>query len=190
MIPRRIEVNRESIERSLASIREAVARGESPGSTYSSIAGRDADVTVEHAARRAVGGDPPLVETTVYIDAERFAADASLTPVAYGRAGRDARLLATDRGALPDDGSADGSADAPTRLGELGHWGQAVVESLAAAAASVDGVEPYVHEGADRFDAVCVGVYDGYAETAAFVAQFAVDDAVASRSDQVAAGAT
>lgn len=189
-------MNRQSIERSLASIREAVARGESPGSTYSSIAGRDADVTVEHAVRRAVGDATPLVETTVYVDASLFAADAALTPVSYGRAGRDARLLADDRGragerdALPDDQSAAGSADAPTRLGELGHWGLAVVESLAAAAAAVDGVEPYVHEGAERFDAVCVGVYAGYAETAAFVAQFAVDDAVVSRSSQRAAGAT
>lgn len=180
MIPSRIEVNRTSIERTLASIRRAVARGESPQSTYSSIADRDADVSIEHAPRPADDATPPLVETTVYIDESLFAADAQLTPVAYGLADADARLLAPGWNPEPGADLAGASGNGPTRLGELGHWGLAVVKTLAAAASAVDGVEPYVHEGADRFDAVCVGVYAGYSESAAFLAQFAVDGGVVS----------
>lgn len=179
VIATRIEVNGSSIERALARICDTVSRGETPLTTYSSIAGRDADVSVEHNYHPPADDEtPPIVETTIYVEESYFAADAALTPVQYG--------VAPEAGPL----AAETPADEPTRLSELGTGGRAIVETLEAVGRSVDGVQPYAPDSADDFDAICVGIYPNPPATAAFLAQFEVDEAIVYRPDRVAEGAT
>lgn len=179
MIATRIEVNRPSIERALERICDTVATGETPLTTYSSIAGRDADVSVEHNYHPRVDDEtPPIVETTIYVEETFFTDGAALTPVQYA--------------VVPESGplAAETPADEPTRLSALGPGGRAVVDTLAAVGESVAGVEPYAPDAADGFDAICVGIYPNPPATAAFMAQYEVDDSIVYRPERVAEGAT
>lgn len=179
MIDARIELNRPSIERTLQRICDTVATGETPLTTYSSIAGRDADVSIEHNYHPPADDEtPPIVETTVYVEESYFADDAALTPEEYGVAPESVTL------------AADPLADEPTRLSALGPGGRAVVDTLRDVAESVAGIEAYVPADEDTFDAVCVGIYPNPPATAAFLAQYAVDDAIVYRPERVAEGAT
>lgn len=179
MIDERIEVNRASMERTLERICDTVARGETPLTTYSSIAGRDADVSIEHNFHEAADEEtPPIVETTVYIDESFFEDGTDLTPDQYGVAPESVPL------------AADAPAEEPTRLSALGDGGRAIVDTLAAVAETVTGVETYVPEGAEGFDAICVGIYPNPPATAAFLTQFEVDDAIVYRSERITETAT
>lgn len=178
MITERIEVNRPSLERSLERICDTVATGETPPTAYSSIAGRDADVSVEHNYHQPVDDEtPPIVETTVYVEESFFDDDTELTPVEYGVVPESSRLAASE------------PADEPTRLSELGPEGEAIVETLAAAGESIAGVETYAPDD-ESFDAVCVSIYPNPPETAAFLVQYEVDDAIVYRPDRLAERAT
>lgn len=173
MIASRLELNRPSIERTLVHICDTVATGETPLTTYSSIAGRDADVSIEHDYRPPADDEtPPLVETTVYVDESFFSSDAALTPEQYGVAPESVSL------------AADPPADEPTRLSELGPHGRTVVDTLADVATSVAGIEAFVPAGEEGFDAVCVSIYPNPPATAAFLAQFAVDEAIVYRPEE------
>lgn len=179
VIASRLELNRPSIERTLVHICDTVATGETPLTTYSSIAGRDADVSVEHDYRPPADDEtPPIVETTVYVDESFFTADAALTPEQYGVSPASVEI------------AADPPAEEPTRLSDLGPNGRAVVDTLADVAESVAGIEAFVPAGEDGFDAVCVSIYPNPPATAAFLAQFAVDEAIVYRPDRVAGRAT
>lgn len=179
MIATRIELNRPSIERALERICDTVATGETPLTTYSSIAGRDADVSIEHNYHPPADDEtPPIVETTVYVNEPCFSDDAALTPEQYGVAPESVAL------------AADPPDDEPTRLSELGPEGRAIVDALLAVGESVAGIEPYVPTSEDEFDAVCVGIYPNPPATAAFLTQYAVDDAIVYRPERVAERAT
>lgn len=174
MIDESLTVTPTVVARVLNEMCDTVARGERPLTSYSAIAGKDGNVSIEHAYEGPAGGGvPPRIETTVYVAESRFEAGTRLTP-------RD--------GDVPETASviAAGTDPEPTRLADLGSEGTALIETLSAIAASTAHLAGYSSDG-DGFDPVCTDVYSGGAggdASAAFRGYLAIDELIATRRSE------
>lgn len=171
MIAEPLTVSPTTVARVLNEMCDTIARGERPLTSYSAIAGKDGDVSIEHAyVGPAAGGVPPQIETTVYVDESRFEHGTTLWP--------DGGLAAGSTSLLADD-----AGGPPTRLADLGSDATRLIETLEAIAASTAHLSGYSPDG-DGFDPVCVDVYPGDAgseESAAFRGYFEIDELIATR---------
>lgn len=171
MIADPLTVSPTTVARVLNEFCDTVARGERPLTSYSAIAGKDGNVSVEHAYVGPEGAAvPPRIETTVYVPARCFDAGTTLQP-ASGDAPSSAPV------------EADGDGDEPSTLAAQGEPGAALVETISAIAASTGHLAGYSDDG-DGFDPVCTEIYPPRPDAGASVAfrgYLEIDELIATR---------
>lgn len=171
MIAEPLRISPATVARVLNEMCDTVARGERPLTSYSAIAGKDGNVSIEHGYVGPAGGEvPPRIETTIYVAEPLFEDGTALTlPDRDGHG--PAPLLAAD------------AAAEPTRLADQGPEGTALIEALEAIAASTAHLSGHSPDG-DGFDPRCVDVCPASQEShasAAFRGHLEIDELIATR---------